>query len=271
MPRRDEGATKIWRASELSVATSRTAAQKPSVTLREPVPRGASNPGVPPRRGVGQGATCRPDHWRRFIRRRRRGRPGLQGAALHEGSVPKAEVASGLQGFNGFHPIGRRRAATEDQDGRPAGRHPPGGFLQWDLPTFDAHATVGGRILSVDAHGSLADTALPALDRFDLGPSWFWPAVQPQLDRLVTELGLERFVQFEDGDLIVERAARQPLQRMRAMSTTRRRCGWLAARVRLWLRCAPGSGYLAGAVDAAGRGWRQIRMDNDRQGKEADQ
>ncbi len=84
-----------------------------------------------------------------------------------------------------------------------------------DVVLFEARATVGGRILSVDAHGSRVDTALPALDRFDLGPSWFWPAMQPQLDRLVTDLGLKRFAQFEDGDLLVERAARQPPQRMR--------------------------------------------------------
>jgi monoamine oxidase len=84
-----------------------------------------------------------------------------------------------------------------------------------DVVLFEARATLGGRILSVDAHGSRVDTALPALDRFDLGPSWFWPTIQPQLDRLVTELGLERFAQFEDGDLLVERAAGQPPQRMR--------------------------------------------------------
>ncbi|MEN9416684.1 MAG: hypothetical protein RI988_304 [Pseudomonadota bacterium] len=84
-----------------------------------------------------------------------------------------------------------------------------------DVVLFEARDSVGGRILSVDAHGSRVDTALPALDRFDLGPSWFWPAMQPQLDRLVTELGLESFAQFEDGDLLVERAARQPPQRMR--------------------------------------------------------
>jgi monoamine oxidase len=84
-----------------------------------------------------------------------------------------------------------------------------------DVVLFEARATLGGRILSVDAHGSSVDTALPAPDRFDLGPSWFWPTIQPQLDRLVTELGLERFAQFEDGDLLVERAAGQPPQRMR--------------------------------------------------------
>lgn len=84
-----------------------------------------------------------------------------------------------------------------------------------DVVLLEARATVGGRILSVDAQGSRVDTARPALDRFDLGPSWFWPAMQPQLDRLVTQLGLERFAQFEDGDLLVERAARQAPHRLR--------------------------------------------------------
>lgn len=84
-----------------------------------------------------------------------------------------------------------------------------------EVVVFEARATVGGRILSVDAHGAAVDTAQPALDRFDLGPSWFWPAMQPQLDRLINELGLERFAQFEDGDMLVERAAHQPPQRMR--------------------------------------------------------
>jgi monoamine oxidase len=88
-----------------------------------------------------------------------------------------------------------------------------------DVVLFEARATVGGRILSVDALGSHVDTALPALDRFDLGPSWFWPAMQVQLDRLVTELGLECFQQHEDGDLLVERSAQQPPQRMRGYAS----------------------------------------------------
>lgn len=88
-----------------------------------------------------------------------------------------------------------------------------------DVVLFEARATLGGRILSVDARGSRVDTAQSALDRFDLGPSWYWPAMQPQLDRLVTELGLQRFEQFEDGDLLVERSAQQPPQRMRGYAS----------------------------------------------------
>jgi monoamine oxidase len=79
-----------------------------------------------------------------------------------------------------------------------------------DIVLLEARTNLGGRILSVDATGSLVDMTDSALDRFDLGPSWFWPALQPQLDQLVTELGVQRFAQFEDGDLLVERSARTP-------------------------------------------------------------
>ena len=78
-----------------------------------------------------------------------------------------------------------------------------------DVVLFEARQTLGGRILSVDAAGAVVDAREPALDRFDLGPSWFWPGLQPQLDRLVDELGLQRFAQFEDGDLLVERTPRE--------------------------------------------------------------
>ena len=79
-----------------------------------------------------------------------------------------------------------------------------------DVVLFEARTTPGGRILSGDAAGSRVDMAEPALDRFDLGPSWFWPALQPQLDRLVSELGLQRFGQFDEGDLLVERSTQTP-------------------------------------------------------------
>ena len=83
-----------------------------------------------------------------------------------------------------------------------------------DVVLFEARSTLGGRILSVDASASLVDAAQAALNRFDLGPTWFWPAMQPQLDRLVDELGLQRFGQFEDGDMLVERSASDAPLRM---------------------------------------------------------
>ena len=89
-----------------------------------------------------------------------------------------------------------------------------------DVVLFEARQMMGGRILSVDAAGSAVDAATPELDRFDLGPTWFWPGFQPQLDRLVDELGLQRFAQFEDGDLLVERSTREAPLRMKGYASS---------------------------------------------------
>lgn len=84
-----------------------------------------------------------------------------------------------------------------------------------DVVLFEARETLGGRILSVAADGAFVDPTVPGTDRFDLGPTWFWPDLQPQLDRLVAGLGLERYRQFEDGDMLLERAASAPPVRLR--------------------------------------------------------
>lgn len=83
-----------------------------------------------------------------------------------------------------------------------------------DFVLFEARATLGGRIQSVDATGAIVDCAVPALDRFDLGPTWFWPDYQPQLEHLADDLGLRRFAQFEHGDMLLERSPHEaPLRR----------------------------------------------------------
>jgi monoamine oxidase len=71
----------------------------------------------------------------------------------------------------------------------------------------EARGRLGGRILSVDAHGA------PAADGFDLGPSWFWPGTQPGLNTLVRELGLTAFPQNSEGDIVVHRMSREEPQR----------------------------------------------------------
>jgi monoamine oxidase len=80
-----------------------------------------------------------------------------------------------------------------------------------DYVLLEAREALGGRILSV-APAVAAD----AIDRFDLGPSWFWPGYQRQLDRLVQDLGLERFEQHEDGDMLMERSPHEPPTRVRS-------------------------------------------------------
>ncbi len=75
-----------------------------------------------------------------------------------------------------------------------------------DYALLEARPALGGRIQSqsVDARESGASSA--PLDRFDLGPTWFWPSFQPELEHLISELGLRSFAQFETGDMMLERS-----------------------------------------------------------------
>ncbi|KAF7964170.1 amine oxidase [Cupriavidus sp. UYMU48A] len=77
-----------------------------------------------------------------------------------------------------------------------------------DYLLIEARDTLGGRILSLQASGrpvSQSATASGAVDRVDLGPTWFWPAYHRQLHSLIHELGLERFAQHDTGDMVAER------------------------------------------------------------------
>lgn len=90
------------------------------------------------------------------------------------------------------------------------------GITDWQV--IEARDTLGGRILSVPAFAQGAGhdpRAVRTTDRFDLGPSWFWPGYQQQLDHLVQQLGLERFEQHETGDMMVERSPHGSPVRMR--------------------------------------------------------
>ena len=88
--------------------------------------------------------------------------------------------------------------------------------IDWRL--IEARDTLGGRILSVPAAAAAQAPKTAGTreqtDRFDLGPSWFWPGYQHQLDRLVQQLGLERFEQHENGDMMVEHSPHAPPVRM---------------------------------------------------------
>ena len=57
----------------------------------------------------------------------------------------------------------------------------------WAL--FEARPRLGGRVLT--ARGA---NGLP----LDLGPTWYWPATQPSLTRLVADLGLASLAQPDD-------------------------------------------------------------------------
>ncbi|MBP1885047.1 flavin monoamine oxidase family protein [Sinorhizobium mexicanum] len=76
---------------------------------------------------------------------------------------------------------------------------------------LEARERLGGRILSIDASGE------PSGDGFDLGPSWFWPDMQPALCNFVHHLGLNYFEQNSDGDVIFQRMSREAPQRYRGI------------------------------------------------------
>ncbi|MBN8954218.1 MULTISPECIES: FAD-dependent oxidoreductase [unclassified Rhizobium] len=76
-----------------------------------------------------------------------------------------------------------------------------------DLLLVEARDRVGGRILTAGNDGA------PSADGFDLGPSWFWPAMQPAMADLVAELGLDSFLQHSTGDVVFERMSREEPQR----------------------------------------------------------
>lgn len=79
---------------------------------------------------------------------------------------------------------------------------------------------LGGRIASVDGLGQTTTHLAGNTGLFDLGPTWFWPDYQRQLHRLVEELGLERFAQFESGDTVVENSAAMPPVRVRGYTNS---------------------------------------------------
>ena len=54
---------------------------------------------------------------------------------------------------------------------------------------LEARSRVGGRILSPEHQGFFAD----------LGPSWYWPMVNPKVSALIQTLGLKGYPQFETG------------------------------------------------------------------------
>jgi monoamine oxidase len=81
-----------------------------------------------------------------------------------------------------------------------------------DYVLLEARGSFGGRILSLPqaTEGDMA-VGVPAggLDRYDLGATWFWPDLQPELSAFIKEMGLEAFPQHEHGDLVVERSLEQ--------------------------------------------------------------
>jgi len=105
-----------------------------------------------------------------------------------------------------------------------------------DFHLFESRDRPGGRILTVDEIGALAE------DGFDLGPSWFWPQMHPVMAALVNELGLPVFRQHSSGDMVFERTLRESPQRVPEFAQdprSMRLAGGTAALVRALMRDLP--------------------------------
>ena len=105
-----------------------------------------------------------------------------------------------------------------------------------DFHLFEARDRVGGRILTFDELGALAD------DGFDLGPSWFWPQMHPVMGELIDELDLPSFQQHSTGDMVFERTSRESPQRVLGFAQeprSMRLAGGTAALVRALMRDLP--------------------------------
>ena len=105
-----------------------------------------------------------------------------------------------------------------------------------DFHLFEARDRAGGRILSVDKTGALAE------DGFDLGPSWFWPQMHPVMGDLVDALNLPFFQQHSTGDMVFERGSRESPQRVPGFAqepSSMRLAGGTAALVRALMRDLP--------------------------------
>ena len=77
-------------------------------------------------------------------------------------------------------------------------------YLAWrlhqrvvDVVVLEARDRVGGRILSNCIDDNIENS-------FDMGPAWVWPQYQQRLKRLTEELGIKRFKQFTDGEMLYE-------------------------------------------------------------------
>lgn len=136
------------------------------------------------------------------------------------------------------------------------------GCKDWVL--FEAREALGGRILSVQA---TPQAKAESFGRLDLGPSWFWPGYQPQLDRLVQALGLACFEQHEIGDMMIERSRGEAPQRAQGYVNSppsMRVAGGMGALVDALAQCLPAANVMTSqTVRRLRQAGAHIELDSD--------
>ncbi|MGC9199197.1 MAG: flavin monoamine oxidase family protein [Acidobacteriaceae bacterium] len=105
-----------------------------------------------------------------------------------------------------------------------------------DYLLLEARERFGGRILSTSFNPPELSLESPShFDSFDLGPTWYWPTLQPQFAALVTQWGLAPFEQQEEGDMLIEQDPLQPPLRVsgfRSVPPLSRISGGMAALIK---------------------------------------
>ncbi|WP_322348888.1 FAD/NAD(P)-binding protein [Photobacterium frigidiphilum] len=75
-----------------------------------------------------------------------------------------------------------------------------------DYVLVEGRDRVGGRIYS-EPVTTLKSTHFDAdLNRFDMGPSWFWPSMHPRITQLIDDLLLPVFPQYAEGAYMFDNA-----------------------------------------------------------------
>lgn len=72
---------------------------------------------------------------------------------------------------------------------------------QHDYVLLESRERLGGRIYSQFLEPSSGPAAAYG---FDLGPTWFWPQVNPLMKQLVADLGLGIFPQHQSGGMVIQ-------------------------------------------------------------------
>ncbi|MFT7235763.1 MAG: monoamine oxidase, partial [Methylophagaceae bacterium] len=69
---------------------------------------------------------------------------------------------------------------------------------------YEARGHLGGRIVSLPSSSPSANVDNKA-ERYDMGPSWFWPDMHPLMTQLIEQLNLTAFQQYQTGAHLFDR------------------------------------------------------------------
>jgi monoamine oxidase len=85
-----------------------------------------------------------------------------------------------------------------------------------DYVIVEGRDRVGGRIYSEPVTTLKSTHNDASLNRFDMGPSWFWPSMHPRITQLIDDLLLPVFPQYAEGAYMFDNDPTMPATRYEA-------------------------------------------------------